>query len=168
MPVHLAMRGVLLLVVIAVLGASGCSSTPTGVPIKGQLVWDDGKPVTDANVRFVPVSGRFEAVGLTDKEGAFTLVALGGASGSGVVPGEYKVVVSKTATGPAAPSSKGPPKSPEEMTNMMKDMAVKKGSMPPRILDQIPEIYRSDKTTPLTAKVDSANQKIELKLSKKG
>jgi hypothetical protein len=54
------------------------------------------------------------------------------------------------------------------MANMMKDMAAKKGSMPPRILDQIPEIYRSDKTTPLTATVVSANQKIELKLNKKG
>src|ERR1700690_2374840 len=107
MPFNLSVRCASIMLVAALLGTSGCG--PGLLPVNGKLVWDDGKPVSGANVRFVPVSGSEDgaAVGQTDKDGSFTLVASGGANG--VRPGDYKVVVSKGPATSAPAGIKGEP-----------------------------------------------------------
>jgi hypothetical protein len=153
-------------VLVAWFGACGCSQSP--LPVKGQLVWEDsGKPIDGANVRFVPMSGTQEAVGVTDKDGAFTLVSTGGTNG--VLPGEYKIVVTKTTITGAVPTGKGGGEtgpSDEEKANMMKGMMKKQGSGPPRVTDPIPEMYRNEEKTPLREKVSRSDQKIELKIKR--
>jgi len=144
--------------------AGGCTQRPT--PVEGQLLWDDSKPVAGANLRFVPVSGAQEAVGATDAQGAFTLTS---GNMPGIMPGDYKVVVTKFAT--AAPLKGDVPKSVdkggEDMVKAMKGFGEKamKGQAP-KVTDPVPGIYASDATTPLTCKVE-AGKKIELKINRK-
>jgi hypothetical protein len=144
-------------VTVTLLAAVGCSPRP--LPVEGRLLWDDGKPVSGASVRFVPASGTIEAIGVTNKEGAFTLSS-GGTTGA--FPGEYKVVVFK---GPGGVDYKGgEATTPEDMRNAMKGM-MKKG--PGKIMDPIPDSYATPEKTPLTCKVDAQNLKPELKISRK-
>src|SRR5688500_7319126 len=69
---------------------AGCAGGGSPVKVKGVLV-ADAKPLPKARLAFYPVEGGRPAVGLTDKEGRFQLDAYG--NGTGLLPGEYKVVV---------------------------------------------------------------------------
>ena len=162
----ISLRLASLLLAATALGAPGC--TPTPISVKGQLTWDDGKPVSGAHLRFVPTSGTQEALGQTDKDGEFTLVSAGGASG--VMPGDYKVVVIKMPAAGVVPELKGDPTNPDDIKKAVQGQFEKQGQgkVPPKIVDPIPPVYASDTTTPLTAKVEKANQRIELKIKKSG
>jgi hypothetical protein len=145
--------------------AAGCTPQPTAV--EGQLLWDDLKPVAGASLRFVPTTGTQEAVGVTDDQGGFTLTS---GARPGAMAGDYKVVVSKYATvNFKPPSPEGPKvgdKAGEDMVKAGKafgEQAMK--GKPPTVKDPVPDIYASDKTTPLTAKVEPG-KKIELKISR--
>jgi len=143
---------------LVLLGLAGC--TPTPINVEGHLLWDDGKPVNGANIRFVSESGAPEAVGFTDKEGAFTLTSAGAAPGA--VAGDYKVVVTKS--GMANFKGLGGA-SPEDMAKAMQGS--EKNKSQPKIVDPVPAIYGSETTTTLKIKIDANNHKPELKISRK-
>ncbi|MEW4528881.1 carboxypeptidase-like regulatory domain-containing protein [Maioricimonas sp. JC845] len=75
--------------------AAGCSSSPDGpelVPYTG-VIQLDGQPLADAVVTFHPnENGLNGATGQTNADGEFTLVT---GKRSGIVPGSYKVTVSR-------------------------------------------------------------------------
>ncbi|GIX04409.1 MAG: hypothetical protein KatS3mg114_0278 [Planctomycetaceae bacterium] len=79
---------------------SGCGgdrwtrNLPDTVPAQG-VVTLDGKPVDGASIVFVPADGgKYTANGLSRSDGSFALRAF--PSKQGVVPGSYKIGVSKT------------------------------------------------------------------------
>src|SRR4029077_19742292 len=68
--------------------AGGCGGP---VNVEGKVIMS-GKPLTGAQVLFVPVTGGREAGDVTDEEGNFRLK---NPQNLGVVPGEYRVTISK-------------------------------------------------------------------------
>jgi hypothetical protein len=103
---------------ILALAALGCGRSATS-PVAG-VVLLDGKPMADVAVLFVPQSGSgHDATGQTDQNGEFTMSTF--KAGDGVIPGEYKVVLSplgavettqySSAEEAMEAASKAPPKS---------------------------------------------------------
>jgi hypothetical protein len=75
----------------------GCGKDPNQpdlVPMSGKVLLDD-QPLAGADITFIPVGGTkgSGSTGRTDAEGVYKLTAIRG--GSGAVPGEYRVVISK-------------------------------------------------------------------------
>jgi hypothetical protein len=128
--------------------AVGCSrSKPVQV-----LVTLDGKPVEGATVA-LSGDAKVETVsGFTGPDGTATLNT---SKGTGVPPGEYKVLVTKVA--PMAAGSIDM-KNPDAMRKMAE--ARKGGSK-----GELPAVYADSKSTPLTLKVppESSPAKLELK-----
>jgi hypothetical protein len=152
-----------LLAVAWLASAVGCGKAGAGkpVPLEGVLTWKDGTPIAGATVSFVPQTeaGR-PAGGLTGKDGTFELTTTN--SGDGAVPGEYKVVVTKS-TGqtfdqPVAPGGG------QDLVKAMKDAHARQKE---KKVDaqSIPAVYTEAKTTPLKWTVQSG-QKATLKLEK--
>lgn len=82
----------------AMLWLSGCNSDPGPkaviekvVPVSGTLTYQ-GKPLENFQVTLVPSDGRRAAVGITDKNGKFTMGT--NETGDGAPPGTHKVAVS--------------------------------------------------------------------------
>jgi len=77
---------------------SGCGGDPgpQRVPVKGNIVMGDGKPVFPGSIQFFPAEGMSEntyrSSALLHEGGAFTMRTH--PHGDGVVPGKYKVVLS--------------------------------------------------------------------------
>ena len=119
------------------------------VPVKGKVTYEDGSliPADSILVTFNPISSEPKAkvvppggqTNINVQDGTFSAVSSHRAN-DGLVVGRHKVVVvsfKKGANGNPAPS------------------------------DAVPAIYRKVATTPLEVEVDSNNQFLELKLSKK-
>ena len=168
----------------AVLGCSfallGCG--PSYVAVSG-IVTLDGQPIEGAAVVFTSDDGTKTAVGMSDSTGNFTLSSDGK---PGVVPGSYKVTVSKSAMvagmSPAAAAEAG-----NADKDMIKSMIKGKGTTgggkggPPSATgpgpggkagaplggiskNEIPAIYALPNTSPLGQTVPSTGPvKIELK-----
>jgi hypothetical protein len=148
---------------------AGCSDRPRTVPVHGVLTWSDGKPISGATIRFVPLAqGGREANGFTNKDGDFTLASY--SVDDGAVPGEYAVCVIKTpasAQGVAPPV--GDPANPgkqQDLTKAMKSFYEKGSHVPAAAGDPIPENYKNEKTTPLKCTVRPGEEKIQLKVIK--
>ena len=82
---------------VAALVLCGCSKDPNQpalVPLSGQVTLDD-QPLAGAEVSYVPVGATKGAgsTGRTNADGVYQLTAVRG--GAGVVPGEYRVAISK-------------------------------------------------------------------------
>lgn len=159
------LRSVCLFAMLVPLGVAGCSQGSGTVPVNGVLLFEDGKPVSGASIRFMPVAstGR-EATGYTGKEGEFSLSSY--RQGDGALPGDYAVVVSK-----GNPASQGDPAaganpSPEEMAKAMKTAFEKSQAAPKKVVDPVPSVYGDVKSTPLKWRVEGGNQKVELKLKR--
>jgi len=79
-----------------VLAGCGGESGPERVPVKGQIVMADGKPVFPGSIQFVPAKGMsegsYQSSALLHEGGKFTMRTH--PHGEGVVPGTYKVVLS--------------------------------------------------------------------------
>jgi hypothetical protein len=76
-------------------GLAGCGDGLKRVPVQGKLT-NQGQPLGNATVQFIPVgSTKGEGgIGVSDNDGNFTLI--GSRRGDkGVVPGEYKIRVSR-------------------------------------------------------------------------
>jgi hypothetical protein len=77
---------------------AGCGGGPKPVPVSG-LVTLDNKPLANATLQFVPVSGPSEAayqvssVGTTGEDGRYTLVLNSDSNSKGAVAGKYKVII---------------------------------------------------------------------------
>lgn len=131
---------------------SGCGpSKPEIVPVTG-VVTLDGRPVEKAGVALVPpgeLSGLLPACGLTDAEGNVSLTTE--KVGSGVVPGDYQITVTK-----------------KETTGMLADKKGLEGGIAPggfKVRWLIPQKYASPTTSGMTVQVKSGMEplKIELK-----
>lgn len=83
---HVVPSFVLLLAAIA-----GCGGSKT-LPVTGYVTLDD-RPLADAGVLFCPVAGGPAVTGSTDEAGKFRLATI---NQSGVLPGEYRVAISKS------------------------------------------------------------------------
>jgi hypothetical protein len=76
----------------------GCGGGPKPVPVSG-LVTLNNKPLANATLQFVPVSGTSEtayqvsSVGITGEDGRYTLVLNSDSSAKGAVAGKYKVII---------------------------------------------------------------------------
>jgi len=140
------------------LSLAGCGG-PTEV--HGVLKMD-GNPVEGATVTFVTEDGNKSFSGQTDAGGNFTL---SGPRGPGAERGNYKVVVVKSPKIPGAETMQ--PGSPEYQKQVEK-MAEKKGpgsrpgfpgapaptlGPPGGVASELPSVYASAATTPLTAKI---------------
>jgi hypothetical protein len=170
-----------LLALIAVL--VGCGAKP--VPVTG-VVRLDGAPVEGATVTFITADGNLSAAGQTDADGNFSL-STGGQPGA--FPGDYQVVVVKTPKveggenmSPeddaymkhmkklaAEQAKSGATPSPGDMMKMKmmgKKVAAPSAPTTP-VKTELPAVYASTATTPLTAKVPPDNQPVEINLSKK-
>jgi hypothetical protein len=159
----------------------GCGTKP--VPVSG-VVSLNGTPVEGATVIFMTADGNNAANGFTDSAGMFSLTT---GTQTGAYPGDYKVIVIKgpKVAGPegmaidsaeymkqmkkeAAESAKGT----ITTTDAMKAKAMGKGGVMPGpgggqvVKSELPTIYATVTTTPLTAKVPAENQPIKIELKK--
>lgn len=164
------------LLATVLLGSLGCSG---GTVLKG-IVKLDGTPVEGATVVFMAEDAKTTYSGVTDSGGNFTLKAAD--NKSGIPSGTYKVTVVKTAALTTGPID---PKSPEYMKMMEKDSKEEssKGGGPPKGVmmpgmkmpgggaggakqkSELPEIYSSATTTPLTVKVPADTNPVVIELT---
>lgn len=167
---------------LAVLGCSfallGCG--PSYVVVVG-VVTMDGQPIEGATVVFTSDDGTKTAVGISDATGNFTL---SGDGKPGVIPGSYKVTVSKSAmVAGMSPSAmaEGSKADNDMVKTMMKGKAAGSGKAGPPTSspvvggkaaaplggiskNEIPAIYALPNTSPLGQTVPSPGPvKIELK-----
>ena len=88
---RMASLGAMILLVLA----AGCGG-PKLVPVKGRVVFADGRPVTAASVSFTPDTAKGNegilATGLLAEDGSFTLRTY--PHGDGAMVGSYRVTVS--------------------------------------------------------------------------
>jgi len=91
---------------VLLLGGPGCGGANKPVRLNGVLTWTDGSPISEASVVFMPDGGGRHAFGMTGKDGKFDLTTYN--SGDGALPGEYKIVVTKSAKGEEEPAAAQP------------------------------------------------------------
>jgi hypothetical protein len=95
------------LAALAIIPLGGCSGEKVDLPSRAKVtgvVTHNGSPVEGADVTFVPTGHKHAASGRTDATGTYTLMTF--EAGDGAVPGDYKVIVSKTKVmSDAAPAS---------------------------------------------------------------
>lgn len=84
-----------LLVLLAPL-SSGCGGGPKRTPVRGRVLYADGRPVTAASVCFTPDAAKGNngqlATGLLQRDGTFVLRTY--PHGDGALIGAYKVTIS--------------------------------------------------------------------------
>jgi hypothetical protein len=78
---------------------SGCGGAHKPVPVSGKVTLD-GKPLADATLMFVPVTGALggsdpppSSVGTTGDDGNYSLVLNTNAKKKGAVPGKHRVII---------------------------------------------------------------------------
>ena len=169
----------LLIFATALLSLCGCGEK--FVPVTGSVTID-GKAVAGASVTFLSDDGKHTSGGTTDESGNFTL-----ASGAdpGVRPGNYKVTVTKYPKVEGSAPTGDPAADKNYINQMKKEMAASKtggpmipnpktGGMPQPgppggmtaggAKSELPAVYASIETTPLTVKVPPDGPvKLELK-----
>ncbi|WP_437223356.1 carboxypeptidase regulatory-like domain-containing protein [Planctomicrobium sp. SH661] len=120
--------------IMTFLGCGG-SGAPAMAKVSGVVTYQ-GKPLSDANISFVPESGPI-ASGLTDAEGKFSLSIRGT---PGAVLGEHRISI--TAFKPVTPSPGNKPSA-----------AGSEDLNPAKPVSRIPEKYGSPETSGLSAVV---------------
>ena len=84
------------ILLLLVLGASGCQKNPLGLASVKGTVTLDGEIVSDAIVTFLPVDpDGLTASGRTNEKGEFLLNTAGGGDFQGAKPGDYQITVVK-------------------------------------------------------------------------
>ena len=141
--------------------ASGCGrggGKQNPVVAEGVLTWEDGKPVAEATLVFLPDDSRGQqASGLTGKDGSFTLTTYN--QDDGAVPGDYKIIITKSVQMKEVPKGeKG-----EELVKRMKEYFEKSQEAKAK-KGLVPEIYVHPKTSPLKWRVEAGGSRIQLKL----
>lgn len=155
------------------LAMTGCGSST--VTVKGVLKID-GQPVDGATVTFMSEDGKKSFSGMSDSEGNF---ALSGPDKIGALPGNYKVLVvkGKKVAGLENMSPEGADYK-KQMEKMGKESAKPKtgpggptrpgsGEDGSAVKSDLPSIYASVTTTPLTAKVPPDSQPVQIDLKSK-
>jgi hypothetical protein len=150
------------IILCGVLSLAGCGSGGiAGVyPVTGTVTYQ-GKAVEGATVSFLNESEGRPATAITTAEGVYELFTL---DSSGALPGNYRVVVTKTEAGPeVAPDDLGfDPVTGADLS--MEQSAANAGKRPAKIKDLIPSKYSSPTSTPLSVEVKNSNNVIDLKL----
>ncbi len=145
--------------------AAGCggSSNPSTVAVSGTLLYEDGKPVANASLRFVNAAGGRDANGHSGKDGAFNLTTFN--NGDGAIPGEYTIVVTKIASSIDTSGVDTSKLTPDDMMKMTKGTVGSTG-VAKKVEDPIPPIYSDIKSSPLKQKIDAATSTMTLKLKR--
>ena len=148
--------------------AAGCGKKRL-VPVEG-VVTLDGKPFEGAGVRFIPEGGSgHQANGHTGSDGAFSLTTF--TTGDGAYPGDYKVVVAKSAAAPDTKLTKGTAgEDPSDNIKSMYGGFTKTKEFKSKGREgksALPSSYSDESKTTLKARVP-VDGKLELKLSSKG
>lgn len=112
------------------LGCSQSGSGPATYPVTGTVTYN-GQPVEGATVAFQAADGSHGAVGVAGADGKFEVAT--SAAGGGLIPGEYKVTISKYKTDSApAQDIDGMHASPEDVGQMAVES---QNSLPARYAD---------------------------------
>lgn len=126
----------MLLLLGTTLGCSDGVAYPETAPIKGVVSYKD-QPLADANVSFIPESGR-PATGTTNGQGEFELTTF--RPGDGAVLGEHRVLIEKSS---------------QTSTDLYAEVKL-----------AVPKVYTQLKSTPLrqvVTKEGDSNVRIDLK-----
>jgi hypothetical protein len=154
------------LIVLPMATALGCGGGNKPVPVSGVLQWEDGTPISQANITFWPKKeGMLAASALTRKDGTFELTTYN--SGDGAFPGEYVVLVTKVKMKEEANVSvpASGEADPKDMIKKMKEfIAQSKGQQKTAL--EIPAVYGKAESSPLKWKVDDSTSGVKLKISK--
>lgn len=154
-------------------GCGGANLKTVKVPVTVTL---DGRPLEGATISLLPVAadggettGR-PASGLTGSDGTCNLSTF--STGDGVVPGNYKITVSKEEIKDSYSSGGGSRDPSEQMKNMyggfVKDMAASKGAQK-KNKNQIPASYADASKTPYkNVKLPPPEGKLTLELKSTG
>jgi hypothetical protein len=135
------------------------------LPITGSVKWESGEPISGATVLFVPASGGRPASGLTGADGSFQLSTK--SHNDGAPPGDYKVVITRYDEKlPGGEGGGGDPKNPTEMMAKAAGPKAKFSKSGASTKSTLPKVYSTEKTTPLTWKVESGKTNPEFKLRK--
>jgi hypothetical protein len=136
-----------LLLAAALACAAGCGGSGLR-KVEGEVLLDD-QPVAGALVVFQREdNGGPPANAVTDEKGHFRLSTR--ASGDGVLPGTYKVTVSKSAD-PPGPAITLKPSDPGYLKQYEEAQRARQKAPPPRPL--LPVVYANMTTTPLRQRV---------------
>jgi hypothetical protein len=121
--------------------------------------------VDGATIVFMPKdSSKKQASGFTGKDGTFELTTFN--SNDGAMAGEYKVVVTRSATSDTGAGGRSAEDHPDPGKAMLeRERQKQQGAKQDNAPAPIPGAYTKDSSTPLTATVP-ASGKIELKLKK--
>lgn len=134
------------LCLVAMAGFLGCSGGSGDRPktVKaGGTVTLDGAPVEGASVSFAAQGGGRSAIGKTDAAGRFTVNTTN--TIPGVMPGEYKVGISKEKTEGAMTA--------EESQKYFEKTG--KGPPSPKVTNELPDKYENPATSGFSAKVEA-------------
>jgi hypothetical protein len=146
--------GRLVLLVAACALLAGCGSgRPVTAPVRGTVTFH-GQPVTTGRIVFYPAEGR-PAMGDVGPDGTYELRTF--EPGDGAILGPHVVTITATrTTGPPMPSS------------FEEELAGGGAAAPPgadsAVEWLVPEKYSQRSTTPLTAEVESGNNRIDFEL----
>jgi hypothetical protein len=160
------------LAALMLLGLAGCGGSGAK-PVKTEgVVTLDGAPLAGATVVFQPAEGTGRpATGLTSADGSFRLTTFN--TGDGAMPGEYKIVVTKSADerGDAPDVGQGNTSDSravsQKMGKMMIQMATKQKKGEGVAKSGLPAQYSDPGRTILRAKVPTEGR-VEITLKSKG
>jgi hypothetical protein len=154
----------ILCIALGCLFVASCGKSDGGlIKTGGTLKWEDGTPISQAMVNFIPDGEGKPASGFSGNDGSFELTTSN--SGDGIAPGKYKVVVTKADLKEGASATEV--QTPEDRLKAWEKYAMKnKGSHAAEPTSLLPKVYGSHKTTPLQWEITAGGPKIELKLKK--
>lgn len=155
---------VLLAIAASAVLVSGCAKD-TGHRKTTGVVTYNGEPVEGATVVFIPqVQGGASGSAMTDAQGAYS--ATSGSVGEGLLPGEYKVTISKRET--VVDPDQAAYEAGEITYDELQERNRAKGlsGTGPAGESLVPEIYSNAAATPLTITVtdDAAKNKFDFDL----
>ncbi|MFM8413126.1 MAG: hypothetical protein ACKOCX_00200 [Planctomycetota bacterium] len=150
------------LAALGMLVLAGCGRSTVQIEASFRL---DGKPLDDAGVSFVRIdAGGRMAAGITDAQGKLVDLTTYRYR-DGIVPGTYRVVVTKTITGSTAPAAEAPPPqlSPEALvaSSSMRDQVLEarpQGAQRKPRRSSLPDVYGDPAHSPLECVVDGATR----------
>ena len=89
---HAGRRTILAAAIVLIITSNGCGEKqPTTYPVKGRVIFSDGKPVMLGTVELLSKAGTMNAQGSIQPDGTFILGTF--ASNDGAVEGTHKAIV---------------------------------------------------------------------------
>ena len=130
---------------------AGCGSAEPALPLVSGTVLLDGKPLAGAHIRFIPQGETLGhgGTGNTGVEGKYEITSRRSNNRKGLLPGEYKVIVSRLLMPDGSPL---PPNVPPQHSGAA---------------ESVPEPYCNAQTTTLTATIGTKGNVVDFRLTKK-